>query len=268
MAGSQSHNMFALSELAVNALSVGAAGLGAGAGYFGAYATKKFAHNAQSLRNIHMDRFVDNHPTAFNNGLWAGVGAAITGVTARILLHQFTPSGRYSKAKKIYDTYNTLTFVQKKLSHNEEQNAQIYADAGYVSKPGQSYLIQAHVDLGHAGSDLNYAHELLLKAQEEASGALRKRIEELISKISNAKNVVMYNITRIEKDPFYPSAVRINHAERHTVSNEKYADAHMINAKLGVSREAREWLVNIRRIFDNLAVPFRAMNGFIRTLFN
>lgn len=257
-------SLYALSDLAVNTLSVGAAGVGAGVGYFSAFATKKFAHNAQSLKNIHMDRFVDNHPTAFNNGLWAAAGAAVTGVAARLLLHQFTPSARYSKAKKIYQTYSTLTFVQRKLSHNEEYNAQVYADAGYVSKPGQSHLIQVHVDLGHAGQDLQYAHELLIKAQQDATGTLRKDIEGLIAKINQAKTFVMYNIGHIERDPHYGHAYRIYLAERNTLSNEKYADAHMIHAKINVSREVRGWLdflsrFNIRRFFDNLLAPLRVL---------
>lgn len=255
---------FALSDLTVNALSVGAAGLGAGAGYFGAFATKKFAHNAESLKKIHMDKFVDRHPLAFHNGLWATVGAAVTGATARILLHQFTPSGRYNKAKTIYDTYNSLAFVQKKLSFQEEQNAQIYADAGYVNKTGQSYLIQAHIDLAYAGQDLKFAHELLIKAQQDATGDLLNKINILITKISQAKGIVMYNIARIEKDPHFQPAYRLYLAERNTQSQEKYADAHMINAKINVSREVRGWLdflghFNMRRFFDNILAPIRML---------
>lgn len=269
---SHSCQIHALSEAAVNALSAAATVGGAGVGYLGAWGTKKAAHDLPRLNRMGMGRFVDNHSTAFDNRLWAGVGAAIAGVTTRILLHQFTPSGRYNKAKAIYDAYNPLVFTRKKLTNNQYRNAEIYADAGYISKPGQSYIIQAHVDLGYAGQDLKFAQELLAKARQDlpqitdpktvTNDSLVFKVEELMFKIKQAKEVVMHNIMHIEQDSHFPSAYRIYLAERNAVSNEKVADATATYAKIGISREIRGWLgflshFNFRGFINTLMAPIR-----------
>jgi hypothetical protein len=237
----------ALSEITANVISsIVAAGAGIGGYYTGA-----------GVRILTPESVIDNHPYSLNTRVWAGVSAALAGVTVRLLVHKYTPTGRYSQAKKIFLEHTTKALVHCKLSDQENTNITLFKQAGCLNGNGIHYSIQAHFALAKSGKALEKAHNLLDKARSQTSNIdLTKSINELSEQISLAQDVVAHNLYIIENNPQYASIYRAHAAERSADAQDKMANAQEGIAAANTSRETRGWLTFVGRA---LSWPVRVL---------
>lgn len=179
-----------LSETAKNIIAItGGAAAGVGAGF----ATKSVCENNRL-----------NGPFKPIAATAVGIGSgALTWYALDMMLFNLTPPGRVFNAAKIIANAENDFFVGARDLHERAVIEGVYASFG-TNWP----LVLARTHILNLSGDLDYAHELLDMAFNEALGQsqyydLCQKCKSLKARIPALKERIVYSVNTISKDPSY-----------------------------------------------------------------